>query len=507
MAGLAQPVADERSIAADLPPELLACIAEYLAPRELFSAALVCDGWRAALLGIPPLWTRLCVVQRDRDASSQRRSVVNMLSTLFARSQNLPLHIELSCASTEPLDEYNAIATTLKGQLHRMRSLSLVLPMVKGTFAHILRTPAPALECFRMHSAETSMYRLPNDLFARNAPHLTRISLSGMALPSMTAGVGCSALRAITDLVYDTRTIENVDLDAIIHHVPALQSLTLLAHTCAAGNGDTCLLPVHLRLPNIKRISGVIEAFPNAASVCLYSSQRFWDNGELWALADSLRHITSMGMRYCSQRHLVSGGRGPNPTQSRWIAVSVNGAYIAVELSLHEATSLVRELSYQFDNVRSVVVHEKLWRDLARYDLPTLDELTMLLSDPAEPDDGRDALLTSRRWDATYLLRQAETPTPRHDTALLRLAVPPGSRMFDLRDSVVAEVIRALCDPGVLRTLVLRGVGLDMQFPKDDHRSLNSLVLELKIVREVQRLDQDVEPWCWTLPTEDAVHA
>ncbi|EJD43799.1 hypothetical protein AURDEDRAFT_114581 [Auricularia subglabra TFB-10046 SS5] len=131
----------------------------------------------------------------------------------------------------------------------------------------------------------------------------------------------------------------------------------------------------------------------------------------------------------------------------------------------------------------------------------------MLLSYPADPGDGRDALFTSRRWDATYLLRQAETPTPRHDTALLRLAAPPGSRMFDLQESAVAEVIQVLCDPGVLRTLVLRGVGLDMQFPTDDHRNLNSLIPELEIVREVQRLYQDVEPWCWMLPTEDAVHA
>lgn len=493
-------------LSSDLPPELLGCIAEYLEPRELYATALVCGHWRASLLGMSLLWTRICIAQRDGQASCRRLSTADILHALFARSQGLPLHIELLCTSTEPLDEYNALAATLKGQMHRIRSLSVIVPVVKAAFAHILRTPAPILECFRLHSGEAGTYRLPADLFARNAPRLARVSLSGLDLPS---GTGCPALRAVTDLVYDARVIESVHLKEISVQFPALQSLTLLAYQCYVVRGlMKCLLPARLRLPNISRISTVVESFPNAPSVCLYSSQQFWDETELEALADSLEHITSVGVYCRSQRQLVSAGVGPltAPTNLGWIAVSVNGVDIAVDLPLSDAKFLVRELSYRFQDVRSVTAHESLCQQLAWYELPALEELTLHLSYPAEVDEKGDAYSAPWRWAATYLLRETDNPFPKQAAALLRLIAPTGSRLLDLQESIVTAAIQALCEPRVLRTLVLRGVGLDVQYPAEHPRSLYSLVPGLEIKFEAQGVDDRSEPWCWTLAVDDAVH-
>ncbi|EJD46200.1 hypothetical protein AURDEDRAFT_164857 [Auricularia subglabra TFB-10046 SS5] len=500
-------VVAQRSSAADFPPDLIACIADYLAPGALYTAALVCGNWRATLLGMPRYWTRVCVIQRDRRTNSQRLSVQHVLQALFPRSQGLPLHIEFSCDAIHSLDDYRAIGTIIRDEMHRTRSLSLVLPEVKASFLHILRTPAPALERFRLHSKAGYMSRLPLDLFARDAPRLAYVSLVGMFLPSDEAQMGCVALGTVTELVYDADVIDNSELDAIDLHLPALQSLTLLGSSCdVIPDESVCLRPLRLRLPNIEGISIAAQAFPNASSVCLSSSQAYWDTPELEALADTLHDITSVGMCYRPGLHWDVQFQGPLAASPDQIAVSVNGIDIAVDLSLHEARFLINALPGRLQDVRSCAAHEDLWRDLSLHDIPDLGELTLHLSYPAETDDEDDAYSAPWRWYATYLLREAEDPIQRHDVPLLRLVAPPGSKLVDLGESVVVEAIEALSNPGTLRILVLRGVGLDVQFPAGDPGSIHAVAPELEIRYEDQKGDYDFEPWCWALPVEDAVY-
>ncbi|EJD43791.1 hypothetical protein AURDEDRAFT_167170 [Auricularia subglabra TFB-10046 SS5] len=313
-----------------------------------------------------------------------------------------------------------------------------------------------------------------------------------MYLPSYyEAETGCVSLRAVKELVYDPYIIDDLALEATELHLPALQSLTLFGYGCDVFPGaSTYIRPVHLRLPNIDDIASAIKVFPNAASVCLCSSQGHGDTVELEVLADTCHDITSVAMCYRPKRYWEAPG-SKRALSSDQIAVSVNGADIAVDLSLHEARFLIKVLSGRLQDVRSYSAHEDLWRDLSLHDLPALEELTLHLSYPAETDDEGDAYSAPWRW---------------HDVPLLRLVAPPGSKLLELEESVVVEATEALSNPGTLRTLVLRGVGLDVQFPAGDPGSLRAVAPGLEIRYEDQRGDDGFEPWCWTLPVEDAVH-
>ncbi|EJD43805.1 hypothetical protein AURDEDRAFT_185381 [Auricularia subglabra TFB-10046 SS5] len=456
--------ANERCKVNQLPTELFLSVGSFLSPRDLCKAAVICRSWRATLLGTPQLWTRICLDLRTEGPSAWLLAEP-LFRTLFSRSQQLPVNIELRCFDVSR-SVHEGIAGIIVDEMPRVQSLLLVFPGLWSTtkiyFVHPLRY---------WFDAESNQH-LPTDLFHCAAPRLVRLSLIEIIPDNFLP------LPSVTVLVYDPALIEDEDLEVIERCFPALRSLTLVATKSSIRTpAPRCMQPLALRLPNLYNISDFISAFPNATTMCLSYSPDESPCHDIPTLLASITQLTSMAI---SETH----------DDSPVVSVELNGITVAVDLSIGQALVAVDTLSDRFHGLRSISAPAILWDSISRHALPPLDQVRLYLRVPDPFDKQRRA-------------RRLVSPIPRPVTAtsisLLRLVAPPDYGTVGPPEAAVMETIRTICDAAALQTLVICGEFHRLR-PLEDWKMLRS---ELPHIPMILRMP-DNSPVCAS-GLEDAV--
>lgn len=460
-----------------LPTELLQDIASRLTPGDLYRAALVCRVWRSSLLGFPLLWTRVCLLQRGF-GGEELSPPPELIAALLSRSLDLPLAIEYQCFCSEDDNwgnAYGKVADVFMSHMRRVTSLSLFLPHVEGTpFARLLVTPAPLLECVRLHVTGAHNH---SSLKSRAFPDATR--LRSLSLGRVyTLEHDYISLRSVTSLCY-AGDVDDVILRQIVALFPALVSLTLVGQQCTAQRAYQGPQALRLRLLNSENVYRVIDSFPHATSICLSSNLDHPAAGALLRVLLAVGRPASLDVNW-SHIHCETGTPSPLPGQVG-LVVRLDGVAVAVDQRLSELAlalpiagmSLLREL-------RDMTVHADVWFAFATRRLPFLETLTFYLR--------ADDIFAGITNIASHV---------RNKVATLRLIFTDGTG--DVSPGDIARLIQATVDGQALRRLVLCGANIASD-------SLPNLP-DVEVIYEPPPPQGEFEPWIWPFPEADALHA
>ncbi|EJD43813.1 hypothetical protein AURDEDRAFT_167193 [Auricularia subglabra TFB-10046 SS5] len=407
-----------------LPSELFQQIVSLLSPRDVYCAALVCQAWRQAMLGCPLLWTRVCIFQRNAcDVDGQ--ALAGLITLLLSRSGDLPLTIEYEYSGVKDStwnNTYGHVATSLMHQMHRIASLSLVLPHIESThFERLLLTPAPLLEYFRLHVVAANA-SLRSGIFP-GATRLRHVSLSGVCFPQWAY----AALLPVKHLVYDAGEIDDVDVDQISKLFPALRSLTLIGYRCKVARAHLCPQALALRVSNVRNISRVFEAFPNAVSISLGASAQQRDPAAFQRLLMASRSPASIEVAHASWDTSV-------------LMVKLDGVVVAIDPKFQDVVGAFDQLAPNFyDGLRDLCVSGDNWSIFAAAPLPALDTLTIFLSETAG-------------WQAEVTQAPSQTPLR---VGVLRLVRQWGDGNIHATD--ILDLILTIVDAQMLRRIMLCG--------------------------------------------------
>ncbi|EJD43807.1 hypothetical protein AURDEDRAFT_167187 [Auricularia subglabra TFB-10046 SS5] len=350
----------------------------------------------------------------------------------------------------------------------------------------ILCVSMPILECFRCVLGPPDFMGLPNLIFANMAPRLRDRSLSRVFLPSGS----CPALQGVTNLYYDVRCVDDLDIMEITTKVPSLHTLTIIASENGAMHGAArCPMALDLRVLNQRGVDLILRCFENARSVCLTSVMGVGcDPLALTNLLASAAQVTSIDIDWRPVHVELTDAYGHR--EGGAVAIQLNGKKVAVDLSNEEITDAVRAAWPSLTrDLRTLAVLEELWFVFSERELPVLDVLTIHIFCCEEDDT----------WSPGTLL-DAAPDTPRHKTTCLRLEAFWGR--YTVIEADVAKFIRSTFDLQVLRRLVLCGTNFEEEL--NGLGPLRSLMPHLEIVFECSP-ERDYYLWSWAFPTSDAI--
>ncbi|EJD40695.1 hypothetical protein AURDEDRAFT_186930 [Auricularia subglabra TFB-10046 SS5] len=238
--------------AASLPSELLADVFSHLSVQDRFSASEVCSRWRLAATRFAHTWTDL----------DEFGVISPRLAVAIERTGSLPfrlgfvLELPPSLRTRPASAALRSVLAHLSRCSYRLVSLRVTLLSAWATLPILLdalKEPAPMLAELSLNAVHESgdCPTLRTDLFAGEAPKLTRLRLRHVFLPERRI----PALRRITFLHLKSRTTRpRHDLTALIG-LPSLLKYELDLPTTYCSNAISASLAADSKLQVVRFLS------------------------------------------------------------------------------------------------------------------------------------------------------------------------------------------------------------------------------------------------------------
>ena len=208
-----------------LPAEVLTLALSY-APNyyDVVNCACVCRQWRRVALSSRSLWEYVPI----RFGRSSSGMWTGALEAALARAGSALsfLRVFFSASSTENTRVVSLITPTFDNLAHLW--LQAKYPDGDANTWALLKLPAPRLETFSFGSETTALVRLPENLFAGQAPKLWCIWLVNALLPFDVGGN--NTFDSVTEVAYhDIHIMETAEIARTVRLCPALEALAVVA--------------------------------------------------------------------------------------------------------------------------------------------------------------------------------------------------------------------------------------------------------------------------------------
>jgi len=237
-----------------MPVELLAEIFTHLPTSDRFKATAVCTHWRETALACPRVWSDLC----DFGPASA------LLEIALQRSHTAPVDLALVFRSP---DSHKHLQL-LREHLHHIRTLEVEFAEHSlNDFSDVIAVPAPMLEHAKIsiHGTYGGVGPcLRGDIFAGDAPNLSRFTLSHVA-PPVGVAPALSNVHRLSITLQFARPEECMRLHASMPNVREYV-LRLMSHPLRAEQDLDCVDAPSLRVLQLPRSLGtLIPALPHAS--------------------------------------------------------------------------------------------------------------------------------------------------------------------------------------------------------------------------------------------------